>query len=60
LGNPLSVTGKPKREVLLPSQEVKKGAMQYALYVANPAYLEPKRSRKRRRGCCDWEADICM
>ncbi|KFY21329.1 hypothetical protein V493_07506 [Pseudogymnoascus sp. VKM F-4281 (FW-2241)] len=28
---PLGVTGKPKREVLLPSQEPKKGAMQYAL-----------------------------
>jgi len=32
-GLPLSVTGKVKREVLLPSQEGKKGAMQYALYV---------------------------
>ena len=33
-GNPsLSVTGKPRREVPLPSQEEKKGAMQYALYV---------------------------
>ncbi|OBT57480.1 NADH-ubiquinone oxidoreductase 19.3 kDa subunit, mitochondrial [Pseudogymnoascus sp. 24MN13] len=30
-GFPLGVTGKPKREVLLPSQEPKKGAMQYAL-----------------------------
>lgn len=39
LGHPLSVTGKPKREVLLPSQEVKKGVMQYALYVANPAVI---------------------
>ena len=28
---PLSVTGKPRREVPLPSQEPKKGAMQYAL-----------------------------
>lgn len=35
-GFPLGVTGKPKREVLLPSQEPKKGAMQYALYVLNP------------------------
>lgn len=34
-GFPLGVTGKPKREVLLPSQEPKKGAMQYALYVLN-------------------------
>ena len=37
-GNPntppsLSVTGKERREVPLPSQEVKKGVMQYALYV---------------------------
>lgn len=33
-GSPiLSVTGKPRREVALPSQEGKKGAMQYALYV---------------------------
>ena len=29
----LSVTGKPRREVPLPSQEKKEGAMQYALYV---------------------------
>jgi NADH dehydrogenase (ubiquinone) Fe-S protein 7 len=29
----LSVTGKPRREVPLPSQEEKKGVMQYALYV---------------------------
>ena len=28
-----AVTGKPHREVLLPSQEGKQGAMQYALYV---------------------------
>jgi hypothetical protein len=34
-GFPLSVTGKPRREVLLPSQEPKKGVMQYALYVLN-------------------------
>ena len=32
-GPPLSVTGKPRREVPLPSQEKKEGAMQYALYV---------------------------
>lgn len=30
---PMSVTGKEKREVPLPSQEEKKGVMQYALYV---------------------------
>ncbi|KAL9639757.1 MAG: hypothetical protein Q9164_000728 [Protoblastenia rupestris] len=30
-GPPLSVTGKPRREVPLPSQEKKEGAMQYAL-----------------------------
>jgi len=35
-GLPLSVTGKVKREVLLPSQEGKKGAMQYALYDPHP------------------------
>jgi NADH dehydrogenase (ubiquinone) Fe-S protein 7 len=29
---PISVTGKVKREVPLPSQEGKKGVMQYALY----------------------------
>jgi hypothetical protein len=29
----MSVTGKPRREVPLPSQEEKKGVMQYALYV---------------------------
>jgi len=28
----MSITGKPRREVALPSQEGKKGAMQYALY----------------------------
>jgi NADH dehydrogenase (ubiquinone) Fe-S protein 7 len=38
-GGPISVTGKPKREVLLPSQEVKKGAMQYALYVYRPSAI---------------------
>ena len=32
-GPPLSATGKPRREVPLPSQEKKEGAMQYALYV---------------------------
>ena len=32
-GPPLSVTGKPRREVPLPSQEKKEGVMQYALYV---------------------------
>lgn len=31
-GLPLSVTGKVRREVPLPSQEGKKGVMQYALY----------------------------
>jgi len=31
---PLGVTGKPRREVPLPSQEKKEGAMQYALYVS--------------------------
>ena len=30
---PMSVTGKERREVPLPSQEGKKGVMQYALYV---------------------------
>ncbi|MCJ1232244.1 hypothetical protein MMC14_000193 [Varicellaria rhodocarpa] len=30
-GPPLSITGKPRREVPLPSQEKKEGAMQYAL-----------------------------
>jgi hypothetical protein len=30
---PMSVTGKVRREVPLPSQEGKKGVMQYALYV---------------------------
>jgi hypothetical protein len=29
----MSVTGKERREVPLPSQEGKKGVMQYALYV---------------------------
>lgn len=33
-GPPLSVTGKPRREVPLPSQEKKEGAMQYALYIS--------------------------
>ena len=32
-GPPLSVTGKPRREVPLPSQEKKEGVMQYALFV---------------------------
>ena len=32
-GPPLGVTRKPRREVPLPSQEKKEGAMQYALYV---------------------------
>jgi hypothetical protein len=32
-GLPMSVTGKVKREVPLPSQQEKKGGMQYALYV---------------------------
>jgi NADH dehydrogenase (ubiquinone) Fe-S protein 7 len=31
---PTSVTGKVRREVPLPSQEEKKGVMQYALYVS--------------------------
>jgi len=31
--SPMSVTGKERREVPLPSQEGKKGVMQYALYV---------------------------
>ena len=30
-GPPLTATGKPRREVPLPSQEKKEGAMQYAL-----------------------------
>jgi NADH dehydrogenase (ubiquinone) Fe-S protein 7 len=35
-GNPsMSVTGRQRREVPLPSQEAKKGAMQYALYVGS-------------------------
>jgi hypothetical protein len=34
-GPPLSVTGKPRREVPLPSQEKKEGVMQYALYVTS-------------------------
>jgi len=33
-GPPLTATGKPRREVPLPSQEKKEGAMQYALYVS--------------------------
>jgi hypothetical protein len=32
----MSVTGKERREVPLPSQEGKKGVMQYALYVLSP------------------------
>lgn len=32
-GPPLGVTRKPRREVPLPSQEKKEGAMQYALYI---------------------------
>lgn len=39
-GPPLSVTGKPRREVPLPSQEKKEGAMQYALYVASAIYSD--------------------
>ena len=31
-GPPLTATGKPRREVPLPSQEKKEGVMQYALY----------------------------
>jgi hypothetical protein len=31
---PMSITGKERREVPLPSQEGKKGVMQYALYVS--------------------------
>ena len=38
-GPPLSVTGKPRREVPLPSQEKKEGAMQYALYVSRAIFL---------------------
>ena len=38
-GPPLSVTGKSRREVPLPSQEKKEGAMQYALYVLSPRAL---------------------
>lgn len=32
-GSPLTASGKVRREVPLPSQEKKEGAMQYALYV---------------------------
>jgi NADH dehydrogenase (ubiquinone) Fe-S protein 7 len=35
----MSVTGKERREVPLPSQEGKKGVMQYALYVLLPLTL---------------------
>jgi NADH dehydrogenase (ubiquinone) Fe-S protein 7 len=36
-GNTLVSTGKPRREVPLPSQEKKEGVMQYALYVSPKA-----------------------
>jgi hypothetical protein len=35
----MSITGKERREVPLPSQEGKKGVMQYALYVLLPIAL---------------------
>lgn len=34
-GAPLPISGKPRREVILPSQEKKEGAMQFALYVGS-------------------------
>lgn len=40
-GPPLGVTRKPRREVPLPSQEKKEGAMQYALYVHTYHILLP-------------------
>jgi len=42
-GQPLSVTGKPRREVPLPSQEKKEGVMQYALYVYPSVTKLPRR-----------------
>lgn len=49
----MSVTGKERREVPLPSQEGKKGVMQYALYVYsvndapyNPQYMILPRGRR--------------
>ena len=38
--SPLTATGKPRREVPLPSQEKKEGIMQYALSV-NPGVFKP-------------------
>jgi hypothetical protein len=38
---PMSVTGKERREVPLPSQEGKKGVMQYALYVCDSLLFNP-------------------
>lgn len=43
-GPPLTSTGKPRREVPLPSQEKKEGAMQYALYVSQDLVNVPSRS----------------
>lgn len=51
-GPPLSVTGKPRREVPLPSQEKKEGAMQYALYVPphrSAMSFHPRRKHMRLR-----------
>jgi len=50
---PMSVTGKERREVPLPSQEGKKGVMQYALYVSNTTIdlnSIPSTLRDRLRG----------
>lgn len=43
--SPLTATGKPRREVPLPSQEKKEGIMQYALFVDPGVFkslMEPK------------------
>jgi hypothetical protein len=49
---PLSVTGKVRREVPLPSQEGKKGVMQYALYVYESiASLSSISGFARGQGC---------
>lgn len=42
-GQPLTASGKVRREVPLPSQEKKEGAMQYVLFVS-PARFRPQSS----------------
>jgi hypothetical protein len=44
----MSVTGKERREVPLPSQEGKKGVMQYALYVASSIHILGPSFREKR------------